>query len=366
MKNSQFTRFLKFAVLPLFFVLSFQLWADGWYDSAWKYRKEIVIDSSSLTLVPDVVNYPAEADGLNDFPFLINISDAGDSLFDKAKTSGADILFTADDGVTKISHEIDTYNPGGHLLLAWVKIHKLPLSGTVSVYLYYGNSSSDDQQERTAVWDSGYQMVLHLNEQVINEGTSGQHFDSTSHAANGYQSGNSTTTGVVGNAQYFDGSAGSIDDYITLDNIPTNDWTALTLEVWFKWNGTLDGGETFPLVVSKADGTDLSNFVFGLAIDDTNKVLNPVLNTDTPQNDLYGTTVIPIPSWVHTAYSWAGTASGDSFKLYFDGENDPLDPGDPTPFVNGTDLQDANVDQNFHHREQRSSQSLDVLPRCDR
>ena len=69
----------------------------GWYNASWDYRKKITINSANVS-----------AD-LTNFPVLISLASDSDLASD-AQNDGDDILFTADDEVTKLSHEIETFN----------------------------------------------------------------------------------------------------------------------------------------------------------------------------------------------------------------------------------------------------------------
>lgn len=167
---------------------------QSWYSSSWKYRQEITIVSNhgDFNL----------GGNLTDFPVLIKITGVN-ALFGRAQSDGDDILFTSSDGTTKIPHEIENYSDTGPTeLWAWVKAPTF-YSGSVTVlYLYYGNASTSSQEDAENVWDSGYQLVMHLNEQVVDESTGGLHYDSTSNNYTGAQQYNAyTSSGKISGAQ---------------------------------------------------------------------------------------------------------------------------------------------------------------------
>jgi uncharacterized delta-60 repeat protein len=74
-----------------------------WFNSNWLYRTHFRIDSSRV------------AGNLTNFPVLINTTnlDWRDSSNSGhvAQSDGGDIIFTAGDGVTKLDHEVEKYNP---------------------------------------------------------------------------------------------------------------------------------------------------------------------------------------------------------------------------------------------------------------
>jgi hypothetical protein len=167
-----------------------------WYQG-WGYRQALTIDH---TQVPEL---------LTNYPFLISLTQQ--SIAQNARSDGGDILFTTSDKVTKIPHEIDSYDSSTGHLLAWVKIPQLSNSVDTVIYIYYGNPTASNQGLPSQVW-SGYNLVSHLSDNPDSSHTS----DSSSNGLTGTKSGDSEpaqTNGVISFAQNFDGSK----DYITLN-----------------------------------------------------------------------------------------------------------------------------------------------------
>ncbi len=164
-------------------------------SAQWSYRKMITIDHTKV------------GNGTTDqtnFPVLINLA-SDSSLAAHALASGNDILFTASDGVTVLPYEREKYTSGTGALVAWVSVPIVSHTTDTVLYLYYGNSTASDQQNKTAVWDANYQGVWHLNQTPT--GTAGDMADSTSGANNG------TSQTIAAGAQV----AGKIDGSLTLD-----------------------------------------------------------------------------------------------------------------------------------------------------
>jgi hypothetical protein len=169
-----------------------------WYNVSWSNRKAITIDHTKVS----------GSSSLTNFPVLISLPNDTD-LEAVAQANGNDILFTAADGTTKLSHEIEQYTASTGQLIAWVQVPTVSPTGDTLIYIYYGNASAADQQNQTGVWDSGFKLVQHL------EQTSGvTTYDSTSNGNNGTKvsatSPTATSAGEIGGAQSFDGSG----DYI--------------------------------------------------------------------------------------------------------------------------------------------------------
>ncbi|MGD8382736.1 MAG: DUF2341 domain-containing protein, partial [Syntrophobacterales bacterium] len=186
-----------------------QITLDGggsWFNSSWLYRKHLRIDSSRV------------AGNLTNFPVLINTTDLNwrdnSNSGHVVQTDGGDILFTAGDGVTKLDHEIEKYDPSTGELVAWVEVPSLSASADTGLYIYYGNSSlaeSDNQWNTMGTWDEGgsdnYKGVWHLGE------LSGNALDSTLYGSDGTVTGTLTQGSSAGqmDGAYDFGTDGKVD-----------------------------------------------------------------------------------------------------------------------------------------------------------
>jgi uncharacterized repeat protein (TIGR02543 family) len=190
---------------------------NQWWCSDWHYRRTIIIDGTKVS------------GELTDFPVLIEIFDS--SLAGKAQPDGDDFVFT-DKNNTKLDHQIEFYdNSTGHLIV-WVRVPNLSSTVNTVIYMYYGNPNCGNQQNPTAVWDSNYKLVLHLNEKT------GIHYDSTINGNNGtpYKGVLQCVTGQIDGADTFDG----INDYIAVPHSDTlaGYTEAFTVSFWIKIEDT--------------------------------------------------------------------------------------------------------------------------------
>jgi len=188
-----------------------------WWNSDWEHRRKIVIDQTKIS-----------ADLLN-FPVLIDITD-GD-LADKAQKNGSDIVFIETNN-NKLNHEIELYdNSTGHLI-AWVNVLLLSSTTDTTLYMYYGNPEAIEQQNPSAVWDSNFVMVQHLEEDEQNR------FDSTAKGNDGTIHGDvEKSEGKIDSADEFDG----VDDYMEIADDPSlNPTLAITIELWMNLSSTGD------------------------------------------------------------------------------------------------------------------------------
>jgi hypothetical protein len=174
-----------------------------WYGNHWRYRKKITIDNTKVS-----------GSSHTDFPVLVSLS-SDDDISSNAQSDGDDILFTSEDGTTKLSHEIELYTNTTGELIAWVKVPTLSGSANTLLWLYYGNPESADQQNPTGVWGSEYKGVWHAKDL-----TTSSIEDSTSAGNDGSKKGANEpieADAKIGKGQHFDGS----DDRITVGDTST-------------------------------------------------------------------------------------------------------------------------------------------------
>ncbi len=204
--------------------------AAGWYTDTtnntlvWPYRQQIMISGASVEAT------------LTNFPVLIKITDTTNTVFSNAQSTGKDILFTSSDGITKLNHEIEWFATGATAsMCAWVNIPTLTATTNTVIYMYYGSTAAPTQENKTAVWDSNYKGVWHLNNDP-GPGAVGDIKDSTSNAYNGSAEATMFSTdevfGQIGPAIHFDGS----NDYISGMPKSLLQSTPECVEVWFKAN----------------------------------------------------------------------------------------------------------------------------------
>jgi hypothetical protein len=221
---------------------------DTWWNLDWGYRKWIIINHTKVSAT------------LTNFPVLISIpSDTNLSLY--AQDDGDDIIITDKIG-NKLDHEIELFNGTTGQLIAWVRIPILYSTFNTELYLYFGNTTAVNQENPSAVWDSNYVAVWHLNQDPGTAGTGGI-IDSTSYHNNGTSEGSMTTTdkviGKIGFGIDFDGA----NDVIRIDNSAGSghilDFTngPFTLEGWFNTRVFSTSKGT---ILSKRDGLSLDQY----------------------------------------------------------------------------------------------------------
>ncbi len=185
---------------------------------------------------------------LTNFPVLVSLNE-NFLLSDVATIDGSDLTFTLTDG-TVLPHEIELFRKASGRLVAWVKLPLLAAGSPTSFYLHYGNPTPPAPAfAPTAVWDDGFMMVQHFEE------NSGPLLDSTTNGNDGTITGAAPSTyGITDGAYAFNGTT----DKIT---IPDNDSIRLnssnfTIEAWFS-RKSVDADALFSITV-RNDGPDLA------------------------------------------------------------------------------------------------------------
>ena len=155
-------------------------------NSAFGYRRAIVIDHTKVPNT-DQANFPVLISGT--YGYLANVANGGHVQ----NANGYDIIFSSDcTGNQKLDHEIESYNPATGAVAMWVRLANVSHTTDTVFYVSYGDSTIQTSQEnRTGVWDSSYEMVLHLAEAAA------PYNDST---ANAYVSGGGTPPTPVARA----------------------------------------------------------------------------------------------------------------------------------------------------------------------
>ncbi len=270
----------------------------------WLFRQQITI---SAAMAPSDQMY---------FPALIKIADQNNPLFDKARMSGADILFTTSNGMTKLAHELEYYrNTTTKELDAWVRIPVLLSANDTIIYMYYGNPVSGNQETVDLVWgDADYAGIWHLSE------SAGNHADSTG-SVQGVRNGNTAVAGQIGNGQLFNGSS----DYINLGNsshIYQYD-NEFAVSAWIKRAST----GTAQMVAAR-DNSDKGWRIMFMPTDQLRFIMVGDCCPIGPTWFIWTETVgmITDTDWHHIAVYYPGDGLPDSMEIYIDGAQAPVTP----------------------------------------
>ena len=147
---------LKWIALGAALVPAFAL-AASWWNSDWKFRKEIGFDLS-----------PAGADvagTTQDVPVLIRLSLANFSYFNDTKADGSDFRVVAGDDKTPLKFHFEKYDPQNQLALLWVRVPQITGgSKTEKLFAYYGNAEAPPAADVAGTYDTAQTLVLSFTE----------------------------------------------------------------------------------------------------------------------------------------------------------------------------------------------------------
>jgi len=247
----------------------------GWYNASWLYRKKITIDHTKVGA------------NLSYFTALISLTSDSD-LTARARSDGYDILFTSNNGSTKLNHERTYYSAG--TLLAWVKVPYVSSSVDTVIYMYYGNSGASDQQNAEGAWDSSHKAVWHFQNSLL---------DSTSNNNDGTNDGSTDTpSGKIGRARSFDG----FNDRVSLGTgAIINPLEPFTISAWIYVDTTPAINRHYAIFSKANAGSDLNAlgfFVGQYAPSDRYLVL---ATNNGSWTDHVSTSQVPLTTWTHVA-----------------------------------------------------------------
>jgi hypothetical protein len=173
------------------------------YSGAYGYAYMLPIKIDHTQVVSDVPNTP-----LANFPVLVALTGipAGSGLV--TNENGYDIIFTSDAaGLSKVDHEIDSYDPVAGNGKFWVRIPSLSSTADTTIYAWYGNPDvSSSQENKAGVWP-GYAGVWHFG-----NGTTLSAADSSGNGNSGTVSQASASAGQIGGGVSFTGANTSFLD----------------------------------------------------------------------------------------------------------------------------------------------------------
>jgi hypothetical protein len=108
------------------------------YFSDWKGRRLITINHKMVSGSEILKNFP--------FRFELLNKDAVAKMLD----NGGDVMFTANDGITKLNHIIRSCDKEKGLLKAYIMLPELSPFEDTDLFIYYGNPSAPNQENREA------------------------------------------------------------------------------------------------------------------------------------------------------------------------------------------------------------------------
>lgn len=271
--------------------------------------------SRKITINSDYID-----DNLVNFPVLVRL--ASDShLASNAQPDGDDISFWGLDNATQYNHEIEHYDSSTGELFAWVKVPMVYAGVNTELWLNYGNSDCDNQENPEDVWDSDYIGVWHMTETDT--------VDSTVNNNDGIPIGGvSSVTGRIHNANRFDGVSGKIE----VPHQPSQ--IIADIGSWSYWTRISTHGPPAQCFISKRDKHDVNDawsmgIDFGFRPPDINDEITfeySIINNGTYNWGMgYNRTAIPLDTWAYIVFVYDSGDTDRNIRMYVNGqEAEPL------------------------------------------
>jgi hypothetical protein len=216
---------------------------NSWYDSDWGYRKKIDIDNTDA-------NIGITSEALTDFPLLVTL-DSSSIDYTKTNDDGSDLRFVDSDGLTLLSHHIETWDEDS-VSFVWVKVPLIDINSNLDhIYLYYGNEAAVDSQNPADVWSNNFVAVWLLNDPFDTTNVLDSASNPTSENGTlftGLNNSNKIQSGIGGALSFTSASTDHIvvGQPSSLDFVPNVD--EFTIDAWIKspinGNGAIIGKTT--------------------------------------------------------------------------------------------------------------------------
>ncbi len=261
--------------------------AEKWFNKLWKHRAKYTVRKDHIE------------DEIKKVPINKNLG-PNESFRVHAQLNGDDFVVTSKDGITKIPHEIESYDSITGDLVLWLRLPKVSDSSNIDFYVYYDNPAATNQEDIVNVWkglyeiDTGtdavnfsYDMVQHLNSSSV---------DSTENNNDGTDTAITYVPGKIGGAAQTDALTSEIDcaSGTTLDDIFGIDAGGETGWVTCWFNANSDGEGSLGRVFDKGGFGGLGwNLHVRDEADDF--VRFQFIQTTTSANGVWNTTAVDIP-----------------------------------------------------------------------
>ena len=283
---------MKRLLLPLLLVVAFLVHA---------------VDMTDFTRCVEITVSYMPGEPLSDFPALVRLgtSISGFDYADFKLTDGGDLRFLDADG-NVLSHEIDTWNPGG-MSLVWVRIPTL--ENDARIRCCYGCAQPVAAPSPDSVWTK-YIAVIHGGGGITN--AVGNEVLATAGSTNvTAEAGAGKVGGGIHKSSY-----NSIGLNVTKPSDRLADAGKFSVSGWFKrsGNGGSNGNGTFILGASRHGWDKGTGYLW---LQEQGKYISVAANSSHQWSS--GSYTLPKDDWGHVAFSYE---SGVSLKSYFNGATD--------------------------------------------
>lgn len=129
--------------------------AHAWWNAEWKFRKQITVNAAQAGVKETLTGFAV--------PIRLH---TGNLAFADLAGEGADLRFIASDDKTPLRHHVESFDAANELAIVWVQLPRL--TGTETIWMYYGNAKAPKAEDGKGSYDPSTVAVLHFGEK---EGT---------------------------------------------------------------------------------------------------------------------------------------------------------------------------------------------------
>jgi hypothetical protein len=216
------------------------------YTNGYEFRQPVIISHASVPNT-DQTDFPVLISGV--YSYLANAGSGGSVN----SPNGYDIIFASDqEGMSKLDHEIDSYDPLTGTVNFWIRIPTLSHTVDTVIYVFYGNPNiTSSQENKPGVWRNNYLSVYHLgngtNLGLADSGSAGYTL-----AVAGWSA--AAGTGKIGGGVAFNGDPTA---YLYNDSLPMypSGTSPVTLETWVQFASSTGGEEIIGYGANSANGS---------------------------------------------------------------------------------------------------------------
>ncbi len=282
--------------------------------AGYSFNRTITIDHTKVPNT-DQTDFPVAVAGT--LSYLADVGHGGKAQ----SSSGFDVgFFTTSACTTKMDWETELYTNTNGTVAYWVRIPNLSHTVNTVFYLCYGNVAvTTDQSNRTAVWDSSFVSVLHLQSLTSDSTSNGLTMTNINAVT-------STASGKIDGAGAFSCCNPLTDSYLTHATNAAYNNTNYTLSAWAN-AATLINGDRIASHGSTGDVP--GQFVF--FIDGATSKLS----VDIPfvaGNVVSGGTTLTTSTYFHVSL----TKNGNVYTVYLNGTSDGTATDATAPTVSGS------------------------------
>ncbi len=125
------------------------------YATAWSGHRYVIVNTATTGITTPVVR----------FPLLVRLDTNHAAIFAESRAGGADLRFTNVDDVTRLQHQIESWDSAGRTAAVWVLADTLqPGRSNVAFRMHWGNPAAVDSASGARVFDTAhaFQAVWHM------------------------------------------------------------------------------------------------------------------------------------------------------------------------------------------------------------